>query len=110
MDKLKVINALGALAHENRLDVFKLLVEHSPKGLNVGELVEASGMPQATLSFHLDKLRQAGLILQEKKGRSTIYTADYAALVGSISYLTENCCKKSEMPCSIEIKEKECCS
>ncbi len=109
MDKLKVIDALGALAQESRLDIFRLLVEEGPDGMMMGSIGEALDLPHATLSFHLDKLRQAGLIANKREGRSVIYSANYDALVGSIRYLTENCCKHSDMPCQIEIKEKKTC-
>ena len=80
------------------------------KAMLLGLLVKNWGCHHATLSFHLDKLRQAGLIENQKQGRATIYTANYDVLVGSIRYLTDNCCKESDMDCRIEIKQKkECC-
>ena len=109
MDKIKVIEALGALAQESRLDIFHLLVKKGPNGMVMGAIGEALNLPHTTLSFHLDKLRQAGLITRKRNGRSVIYSANYDALVGSIRYLTENCCKDSDMSCRIEIKEKKIC-
>ncbi len=109
MDKLKVIDALGALAQESRLDIFRLLVEKGPDGIMMGAIGEALNLPHATLSFHLDKLRQAGLVTNKREGRSVIYSANYDALVGSIRYLTENCCKDSDMSCRVEIKDKKLC-
>ena len=74
----------------------------------VGAIGERMRMPATTLSFHLDKLRRAGLITKHSEGRARIYTANYEMLVGTIKYLTENCCKDSEqMPCHIIIKDKE---
>jgi DNA-binding transcriptional ArsR family regulator len=108
MDKLNVIIALNALAQESRLDIFRLLVERGSEGCIVGVIGEKLDLPHATLSFHLDKLRQAGLIQREKQGRSTIYRANYDVLIGTIQYLTDNCCKESDMPCRIEIKDKTC--
>ena len=105
-----MIEALDALAQESRLDIFRLLVETGPGGMMMGAVGEKLGLPHATLSFHLDKLYRAGLLKRKRDGRATIYSADYEALVGSIRYLTENCCKDSEMDCRIEITEKqECC-
>ncbi|MFC4270912.1 metalloregulator ArsR/SmtB family transcription factor [Sneathiella chungangensis] len=109
MDKLDTINTLDALAQESRLDIFRLLVEKGPEGLMMGAIGERLGLPHATLSFHLDKLRQSGLIKYEKQGRAAIYRANYDALVGAIRYLSENCCKESHMSCRIEIKDKNCC-
>ena len=105
-----MIEALDALAQESRLDIFRLLVETGPDGMMMGAVGEKLGLPHATLSFHLDKLYRAGLLKRKRDGRATIYSADFEALVGSIRYLTENCCKDSEMDCRIEITEKqECC-
>lgn len=110
MDKINVINALAALAQESRLDIFRLLVEVGPNGLMVGEIGKRLDLPHATLSFHLDKLRQSGLIANKRQGRATIYHANYEALIGTIRYLTENCCKGTDMPCNITITDKkECC-
>ncbi len=109
MDKVKVIEALGALAQESRIDIFRLLVERGPGGIMMGMIGEMLNLPHATLSFHLDKLRQAGLVTSKREGRSVIYSANYDALIGSIRYLTENCCKDSDMPCQIEITEKKTC-
>ena len=105
-----MIQALDALAQESRLDICRLLVETGPDGMMMGTVGEKLGLPHSTLSFHLDKLYRAGLLKRRRDGRATIYSADFEALVGSIRYLTENCCKDSEMDCRIEITEKqECC-
>jgi DNA-binding transcriptional ArsR family regulator len=109
MDKLKVIEALGALAQESRLDIFRLLVEKGQDGMMMSAIGEALDLPHATLSFHLDKLRQAGLVTNKREGRSVIYSANYDALVGSIRYLTENCCRDSDRSCRVEIKDKNPC-
>ena len=110
MDTLNVIAALHALAQESRLAIFRLLVETGPNGLMVGAIGEKLALPHATLSFHLDKLRLAGLIDPRREGRATIYSARYDTLAGAIRYLTENCCRDSDMACRIDITEKEeCC-
>lgn len=107
MDKINVISALDALAQESRLDIFRLLVEVGPEGLMVSAIREKLELPHATLSFHLDKLRQAELINHRKAGRATIYSTNYDTLVGAMRYLTENCCGKSEeMACRITIEDK----
>ena len=109
MDKEAVIGALGALAQESRLDIFRLLVEAGPAGVGMTAIGDELGLPHATLSFHLDKLKQAGLIIGIREGRTLTYSANYDALVGSIRYLTENCCRDSDMPCRITIKDKKGC-
>ena len=99
MDKLDVINTLDALAQESRLDIFRLLVEVGTDGLMVGKIGDALNLPHATLSFHLDKLYHANLIIREKQGRATIYRANYNALGQTIDYLTENCCRGDNTDC-----------
>jgi DNA-binding transcriptional ArsR family regulator len=91
-EKTKIIQALGALAQENRLDVFRLLVSAGPHGVPAGQVAAALGVAPNTLSFHFDRLRQAGLVSVRREGRSLIYAARFDVMNGLISYLTENCC------------------
>lgn len=88
----QVIEALGALAHEHRLALFRLLVQAGADGMPAGAIAEALAMPNSSLSFHLAHLTRAGLIRQTRRSRSLIYTADYAAMNGLVGYLMENCC------------------
>ncbi|HEU4498757.1 MAG TPA: metalloregulator ArsR/SmtB family transcription factor [Sphingomicrobium sp.] len=86
------IAALGALAQEHRLTLFRLLVQAGPDGMAAGAIAEKLGVPNSSLSFHLAQLRNAGLITQERQHRSLIYRANYSAMTGLVDYLTENCC------------------
>lgn len=88
----QIITALGAMAQEHRLAVFRLLVQAGPDGLAAGALAEAIGVSPSAMSFHLAQLSHAGLIGQRREGRSIIYSANYEAMTGLIAYLTENCC------------------
>ena len=92
MEKQIAISALGALAQETRLDIFRLLVRAGPEGLPAGAVGEGLGIPSATLSFHLKELRSAGLIRCERSGRSRIYSPDFAAVNELVRFLTANCC------------------
>jgi len=92
MDKATAIAGLSALAQDSRLDVFRLLVQVGKEGLPAGQIAAALEVPSNTLSFHLDRLRHAGLITQRRQSRSLIYTADYGAMHALLAYLTENCC------------------
>ncbi|HXV24284.1 MAG TPA: metalloregulator ArsR/SmtB family transcription factor [Alphaproteobacteria bacterium] len=92
MDQTRAVEKLGALAQENRLAIFRLLVEAGPKGLAAGAVGERLGLPGPTLSFHLAQLKQAGLIACRRDGRSLIYAAEFGAMNALIAYLTENCC------------------
>lgn len=99
MEKTTAIAALGALAHDSRLDVFRLLVQAGPEGMPAGQIAERLGLPSATLSFHLTALRHAGLVNFRRDGRSLIYAAEYAAMNALLAYLTENCCRGDPAGC-----------
>lgn len=86
------VAALGALAQDHRLAVFRQLVQAGEMGMPAGAIAEAIGIPGSSLSFHLSQLRRAGLILQERQHRSLIYRANYPAMNTLLEYLTENCC------------------
>jgi ArsR family transcriptional regulator, arsenate/arsenite/antimonite-responsive transcriptional repressor len=86
------ITALGALAQEHRLALFRLLVQAGEEGLSAGAIAEALGVPNSSLSFHLAQLHRAGLVRQERRHRSLIYSADYPAMNALVGYLMENCC------------------
>src|ERR1700689_5744064 len=92
MKKSIVIGALGALAQETRLDIFRLLVQKGPEGLPAGEIGARLGQPSPTMSFHLNQLRFAGLVPSRRASRSIIYSANFKAMNDLLAYLTENCC------------------
>jgi DNA-binding transcriptional ArsR family regulator len=92
MNAPAAVEALGALAQEHRLALFRLLVQAGDEGMPAGAIAESLGVPNSSLSFHLAHLTRAGLIQQERQGRSLIYTADYATMNALVAYLLENCC------------------
>lgn len=92
MKSKSAIEALGALAQEHRLALFRLLVQAGDKGMPAGAIADALGVPNSSLSFHLTQLRGAGLIVQERQHRSLIYRANYPAMNALVGYLMENCC------------------
>ena len=93
MESEDAIAALSALAHENRLAVFRLLVRAGTAGVPAGEIAAELDIPNATLSFHLSQLRHAGLVSFRRIGRSLIYAAEYDSMNDLLAYLTENCCE-----------------
>jgi DNA-binding transcriptional ArsR family regulator len=93
MEKQIAISALAALAQETRLDVFRALVQAGPEGLSAGAIGAALGIPSATLSFHLKELKSSGLVRCDRQGRSRIYSPDFSAMTGLITFLTANCCR-----------------
>jgi ArsR family transcriptional regulator len=92
MKSKNAVEALGALAQDHRLALFRLLVQAGETGMPAGAIAEALGVPNSSLSFHLAQLRNAGLILQERRHRSLIYRANYPAMNALVDYLRENCC------------------
>lgn len=92
MNSKQAISALGALAQETRLEIFRLLVQRGPDGVAAGVIADALRVPPATLSFHLQQLMHADLIEQRRESRSLIYSANFDAMNGVVAYLTENCC------------------
>ena len=92
MQSASAIEALGALAQEHRLALFRLLIEAGQEGMAAGSLAEALSVPNSSLSFHLAHLSRAGLIEQRREGRSLIYTANFAAMNELVGYLLKNCC------------------
>jgi DNA-binding transcriptional ArsR family regulator len=92
MDEKRAIVALGALAQETRLALFRLLVTCGPAGLPAGVIAERLGVQPSSLSFHLAQLLHAGLITQRSLSRQLIYSAEYGAMNALLAYLTENCC------------------
>jgi ArsR family transcriptional regulator len=93
MEKSQAVAALAALAQESRLDVFRLLVQAGPEGMPAGRIATALELPPNTLTFHFDRLRAAGLVTVRRESRSMIYAARFEAMNVLLAYLTENCCR-----------------
>lgn len=100
MKKPDVIAALAALAQENRLDVFRLLVEAGLEGMPAGSVASALKLAPNTLTFHFDRLREAGLVTVRREGRSMIYAARFDRMNALLGYLTENCCQGRAEQCA----------
>lgn len=92
MDPKRVVDALGALAHEHRLAAYRLLVEAGPEGLPAGFVADRLRLPPSSLTFHLQQLLRAGLITQRRRSRQMIYAAEFGQMNRLLSYLSENCC------------------
>jgi len=99
MNAGQAVTALGALAHEYRLGVYRMLVEAGPEGLNAGAIAARLKMAPSSLSFHLRHLNHAGLITQSRNSRQLIYVADFPVMTDLVGYLTENCCAGSAAAC-----------
>ena len=92
MKKPDALATLSALAQENRLDVFRLLVEAGPDGMAAGQIAAKLLLAPNALTFHLDRLRETGLVTVRRAGRSMIYAARFDAMNALVAYLTDQCC------------------
>ena len=97
MEKSSAVAALAALAQDNRLDVFRLLVEAGPDGMPAGEIAGILKLAPNTLTFHFDRLRMAGLVSVRRDGRSMIYAARFETMNALLGYLTETAAKARRM-------------
>jgi DNA-binding transcriptional ArsR family regulator len=93
MEVKSAIDALAALAQESRLAVFRLLVREGPDGVPAGAIAELLGIPAPTLSFHLNQLSAAGLVISRREGRSIIYAANFPGMRDLLGFLVEDCCQ-----------------
>jgi DNA-binding transcriptional ArsR family regulator len=95
MKSARVVESLAALAHENRLAIYRLLIRQGPEGLPAGTIGGRVGITPSSLTFHLQALQRAGLIRQVRAGRQLFYSADFAAMSELVDYLTDECCIES---------------
>src|SRR5258707_8557059 len=100
MQKPGALSALGALAQDNRLDVFRLLVQAGPEGMPAGAVAGSLGLAPNTLTFHFDRLRQAGLVTVRREGRSMIYATRFETMNALLGFLTQNCCGGAPEKCA----------
>ena len=105
MELHSAVGALSALANESRLEIFRLLVPEGPEGLAAGEIGEKLGIRANALSFHLTRLRFAGLVTVRRNGQQKIYAAAYEGMQSLMDYLAENCCQMDAQGCSSDCPE-----
>ena len=113
MELKPAIASLSALAHEGRLEVFRLLIKAGAEGLPAGEIARRLEVPPSSLSANLNLLNHAGLVQSRREGRSIIYTADYGAMSRLIGFLLEDCCAGSPQVCaplSAILDRAACCA
>ena len=111
MEIKEAVAALGALAQETRLAVFRLMIEAGPSGIAAGQIGEALDVPPATLSFHLKELSHARLATSRQEGRFIYYAADFERMAALMSFLTQNCCRGMPQECLsvVETALGQCC-
>lgn len=99
MEEIEIVTSLAALAHPQRLRVFRALVVAGSEGLTPSTMADGLDVARNALSFHLKELLHAGLVTTEQSGRNLIYRAAYARMNGLLGYLTENCCGRCPERC-----------
>jgi ArsR family transcriptional regulator, arsenate/arsenite/antimonite-responsive transcriptional repressor len=92
MEKNRSLDVLSALAHDIRLDVFRLLVRAGPRGMAAGEIAAELDVRPNTLSNNLAILTAADLVRSEREGRSIRYFARMETMRGLLGFLMEDCC------------------
>lgn len=102
------VDALGALAHETRLSVFRILVQAGPEGMIAGAIAEHQGVPPSTMSHHLGTLERAGLVQSERESRLIHYRADYAGMRRLLAFLMQDCCQGAPEMCADIIGDLSC--
>jgi ArsR family transcriptional regulator len=105
METPAAVSALAALAHEQRLQIFRLLVVRGPGGLPAGEIADAVGASATAASFHLKELDRAGLIYATRDGRFIRYAVHVEGMRQLLDYLTEDCCKGQPELCGRPTKK-----
>lgn len=111
MEIKTAVLALGALAQETRLTIFRLLVEAGPEGLAAGRIGETLKVPGATLSFHLKELARTGLVSPKQEKQFIYYAVDFERMAELMTYLTQNCCQGMPQECLtvVETALGRCC-
>lgn len=99
MEKKPVLDALSALAHDMRLDVFRLLIKAGPQGMAAGDIAAALDVRANTLSNNLNILSAAGLVVSQREGRSIRYRAQMQTMRGLLGFLMQDCCGGQEDLC-----------
>lgn len=98
--QLWAVDALGALAHETRLSVFRMLVVAGSEGMIAGDIAERISVPPSTMSHHLASLERAGLVRSERQSRQILYRTDYAGMRRLLSFLMQDCCGGAPEMCA----------
>ncbi|QHQ36046.1 ArsR/SmtB family transcription factor [Algicella marina] len=92
MEKNHAINSLAALAHDMRIDIFRLLVKAGADGLAAGEIAQSLDVRSNTLSNNLNILARSGLVRSAREGRSIRYFARVDGMQNLLGFLMEDCC------------------
>lgn len=108
MDNLEALSAFSALSQPTRLEVFRVLIKAGAQGRLAGELGAQLDVRQNTMSANLTVLLNAGLVRNERHGRTIRYFADFDAVRGLLAFLMEDCCGGRAELCKPIIDEIAC--
>jgi len=100
MDRPAAIDAFSALAHDTRLEIFRLLVQRGPEGTPAMQIGRLLNIKPSTLSGHLATLKRAGLVTAERQHREVQYAPSFDAVNGLVRFLLEDCCGGDEDACA----------
>lgn len=92
MELAKAAEQLEALGNTTRLSIYRMLIEVGRRGSPVGDIKNTLGIPASTLSHHIAKLVQAGLVIQERESRTLLCTANFENMDALLAFLVHNCC------------------
>ena len=92
MQDLDAIDAFKSLAHESRLRILRLLSKQGDVGLPAGKIARKLGLPDATLSYHVNELLKAGLLRDFHKGASIIFSLNVEGIKGLLGFVLNDCC------------------
>ncbi|MHA7776196.1 ArsR/SmtB family transcription factor [Roseibium sp. M-1] len=108
MDIKDALSAFAALGQETRLKVFRLLINAGPAGMSAGDIGQALDVRQNTMSANLAVLLQAGLVRNEREGRSIRYFADMDGTRDLLTYLVADCCGGHPELCAQVVETVAC--
>lgn len=103
-----VVDALGALAHQTRLAVFRLMVKAGPDSMIAGAIAEHQSVPPSTMSHHLATLERAGLVRSQRESRLIHYRADFAGMRRLLAFLMQDCCQGAPEMCADLVGDFTC--
>jgi len=110
MDERQALMSFAALSQETRLAVVRTLVVAGPEGMAAGTIAEKMGVSPSNISFHLKELQRSGLIAQRRESRSIVYSANYDALSGLVTFLMHDCCAGHPRVLGTAQGDVDCCS
>jgi ArsR family transcriptional regulator len=102
MKTIEAAQVMGALSHETRLDLYRLLIRRGPQGWPAGVLAEKLGIAPPILSFHARALEQANLVESRAEGRMSIYTANFRTVSALVEFLGAECCSHADEGCATD--------